>query len=176
MRSLFLSPHCDDESLFGAFTILKYRPHVVICFPSWGDYGSTEERFRESQAACGEFGLSVSQLNINLGLDEALRAQDVLSRYDIVWAPSTNASHPDHRDLAEAAARVFGPLVRRYETYQLDEHGTPFKVRTQDLAPIDDRRWIQLKLAALARYGSQIAHPRASQFFTMDLHEYAEQP
>lgn len=176
MRSLFLSPHSDDETLFGAFTILKHRPQVYICFPSVSDYGKTAERFAETERACRHLGASASVLAWRLGLDDALKVADDIAQPEIVWAPNVGASHPDHRDLSFAAHRVFKDRVRHYDTYVLEADGTPRKVRTLPPAPIDDPEWVHAKLAALACYRSQLTHPRAYQFFMADMHEFAEQP
>lgn len=39
--NLLFAPHADDETLFAAYTVLRFSPHVIICCPSTGDYGST---------------------------------------------------------------------------------------------------------------------------------------
>lgn len=176
MRSLFLSPHSDDETLFGAFTILKHEPHVLVCFPSSGDYGKTEQRMVETKNACEHLGATASLLRYQVGLDEALKMADDFYQPGVVWAPNVGASHPDHRELAFAAHRVFKGRVLHYDTYVLESDGTPRKVRSLPPAPIDYPTWVLSKLTALTFYWSQLGHPRAYQFFLDDLREYAEQP
>lgn len=176
MRSLFLSPHCDDEALFGSFTILKHQPHVLVCFPSTGDYGATEQRMEETHKACDWLGTTASLLNLQIGLDDALTMADNIRCPDIVWAPNVGASHPDHRELAFAAHRVFKGRVLHYDTYVLEADGTPRKVRVLPPAPIDYPQWTINKLFALGCHWSQLRHPRAYQFFLDDMREYAEQP
>lgn len=174
VRSIFFAPHSDDEALFGAFLLQKYQPTVVICFPSSGDYGSTEERFKESLDACLHFGVTdVRQWRPENMVD--LASEMVLIKHelhpDIVWAPNIIASHDDHVAVCKVADHVFKASVRHYETYSAGS-----KDRILPEVPIEDPRWIQEKLRALSKYHSQIAHPRARQFFLMDLYEYAEQP
>lgn len=175
MRSLFLSPHCDDETLFGAFTILKHQPRVVICFGSVGDYGATKTRFRESQDACTELGADVEMLTLGLNLYDELRRLDREHAPEIVWAPSPVCSHPDHRDLHYAALNIFGERLRMYDTYRHDGDA-PVKNRILPAVPVEDPLWVRFKLKALACYVSQLSHPRANIFFRWSLDEFAEQP
>lgn len=178
MRSLFLSPHCDDEVLFGAFTLLKHKPRVIICFPSSGDYGDTWARMVESTNACEILGVAVENRWFEMPLLKSLHALDAEHQPDIVWAPSKFCTHPDHLALNEAAVKAFGVRLRTYETYYASPNGESiwkFKARLPR-APIDVPEWVGLKLRALAEFRSQIAHPRAYRFFLEDLHECAEQP
>lgn len=190
MRSIFFAPHSDDECLFGAFTLLKYQPTVVICFPSSGDYGDTKERFNESVAAC--MNLGVSDVRQWMGGDLIEQMQDIRAELDpgTVWVPAPAAAHPEHNAVREWALNVFSPeSTYWYNTYVLDVHGQPKKqteiIRVKAVNGhvgyrwpnvVDDPKWIAIKHFALTKYQTQIAHPRARVFFQMDLHEYAEQP
>ncbi len=171
MRSIFFAPHSDDECLFGAFTLLKYQPTVVICFPSSGDYGSTEERFNESVAA--GLNLGVSDVRQWDGTDLSRKMIQIKQelRPDVVWVPSLIASHKDHVAVCQAGELIFPGRVRHYETYSGGS-----KDRYLPPAPIDDPWWPAVKHFALTKYESQIRHPRAGQFFMWDLAEYVEQP
>ena len=97
-----------------------------------------------------------------------MRELDERVKPSLVFAPSAQASHPDHVAVAVAAREVFGDRVRAYHTYDADG-----KVRDGTAAPFRPE-WIQAKLRALARYPSQIKHPRAHVFFLADLREYLE--
>lgn len=165
---VLFSPHSDDETLFAAFTILRYRPAVVVCFGSAGDYGSTETREAETRDAMTVLGGGpVEQWNGG-DLVAQMRAYDERCHPDRVWAPSSRASHPDHVAVAMAARQVFGARVTAYHTYDLFG-----KFREGD--PVQhEPAWTSQKLRALARYQSQILHPRANQFFQWDLDEYQE--
>jgi LmbE family N-acetylglucosaminyl deacetylase len=175
VRSLFLSPHCDDEVLFGAFTLLNHCPEVIICCRSGGDYGSDEMRLRESQAAWRILGVTGQMAPDGLDLETYLNGVALFMSPDVVWAPSPHCSHVDHLKVSRAARAVFGPRVRTYETYVMigDQ---PYRVGSGPKAPLSSPAWIGLKLLALAEFHSQYSHPRAHQFFLHDLHEYAEQP
>lgn len=165
--AVLFSPHADDESLFAAFTILRYRPHVVICCPSTGDYGPTDVRAAESREAVTLLGgTGVEQWDC-IGIEDMMRDLDARMRPTVVFAPDPQASHPDHRAVAGAAANVFGKRLRRYHTY--DDDG---KVRHGSPVPFEEA-WLDLKRQALACYKTQLAHPRARKFFEQyDLAEY----
>lgn len=163
---LFLSPHHDDETLFGSATIIKHRPRVVVCFPSVRDYGETWEREHESRAALEILGGTFQQTLDGRDLVAHLTRLDASLHPVRVWAPDPRASHPDHRAVAAAAAAVFGPRVTTYHTY--DERGKVVG-RPVEFEP----GWAGRKLRALACYETQIRHPRASGFFMEDLREFS---
>lgn len=166
--AVLFAPHNDDEALFAAFSILRYRPRVFVCYPSRGDYGDPVERSRESGAALAILGAGRPTQWQGGDLVAQMRAVDRELGPTLVLAPSPRASHPDHVAVAEAAATVFGDRVRRFHTY--DSAG---KVRDGSLVP-HEPGWAALKARALACYRTQIDHPRARVFFDWDLAEYLD--
>lgn len=164
---VLFSPHADDECLFAAFTILRYRPRVVICFPSAGDYGSTEDRLAESREVVDLLGGGPVEQWDGRNLLAKMTEIEASIRPTMVFAPSRETSHDDHLATGAAAGAVFGDRVVRYHTY--DANG---KVRGR---PVEfEPGWTAHKLRALSRYKSQIEHPRANAFFMQDLAEYTE--
>lgn len=179
-RALLLTPHADDEALFASFLILRYRPHVVVCFPSTGDYGDTATRLEESRAAVSILGggpveqlAGVDPETTAAQLCEKFRALDARIRPLRVFAPSDDTSHPDHAAVALAAVAVFGDRLTRFQTYNFRGaiEGVAAKVRRGEPVPFD-AGWHAKKIAALACYKTQLAHPRARQFFAWDSAEY----
>lgn len=166
MTRVLFEPHADDGALFAAFTILKYRPHVVTCFGSSGDYGPTKLRAKETADAMPILG-APSWEQWDGDVIEQMHALDARLKPSLVFAPNMQASHPDHVVVAHAAAAVFGDRLRTYHTY--DAGGKVRAGRAVEFEPI----WIQHKLRALARYPSQLAHPRACKFFLDGLDEWA---
>jgi predicted SAM-dependent methyltransferase len=164
--TVFFAPHSDDETLFGAFTILRDRPRVVICFPSAGDYGTTAVREAETRDAMTVLGASGVEQWDGHNLIQQMRAFDEKYTPTKVFAPDRQTSHRDHFQVSISAATVFGDRVTTYHTY--DEGG---KVRSPREVPFEPV-WLEQKLRALARYRSQIAHPRAHRFFADDLREF----
>lgn len=160
------APHSDDETLFAAFTILRHRPRVVICFGSAGDYGDTVTREAETREAMSILGArAVEQWNGG-DLVAQMRAFDARVQPIRVWAPDLQTSHPDHLAVARAAATVFGDRLTTYHTYV-----DGVKVRSDRPVPFEPE-WVGQKLRALTRYTTQHTHPRAHQFFAQDLYEY----
>jgi predicted SAM-dependent methyltransferase len=163
---ILFAPHADDETLFAAFTILKYRPAVVVCYGSERDYGDTATREAETRDALNVLGGGfLAQWNGG-DLEAQMRALEAQAVPTLVFAPDRQASHPDHVAVHDAAVRVFGDRVTTYHTYD-----TAGKVRSDRPVPFEPV-WVQQKLRALSRYTSQLTHPRAHQFFTWDLAEF----
>lgn len=110
-------------------------------------------------------GLSVEQWN-GTDLLEKMAFLANTPDLDRVFAPSLESSHPDHIAVGAAAKAVFGPRLTQYHTY-IDGA----KVRSEKPVPFEPL-WVQTKLLALTCYVTQLQHPRANQFFRMDLDEY----
>ena len=172
MSGVLFSPHSDDETLFAFYTVLRHRPRVVICFPSVRDYGHTSIRYYESRLAMTLAGApGVTQWHAEDGpeLEALMRRWDRGSLTDTVWAPSPEASHPQHVLVARAALELFGDRVRQFHTY--DENGKVCRGRKVAIEP----GWEDIKRQALRCYETQIRHPRAGQFFEearFELDEY----
>lgn len=168
MTGVLFSPHNDDETLFAAFTVIRYQPEVVVCFKSARDYGDAGLRECETRAAVKVLGAPFGEQWDGGDLRMRMQLYDQYRPFPIprVWAPSPDTSHPDHLTVARAARDVFGDRVTYYHTYRDGE-----KVRAARPVTFDPG-WLELKLRALACYRSQIQHPRAHQFFAWDLLEY----
>jgi SAM-dependent methyltransferase len=166
--AVLFAPHNDDEALFAAFSIIRHRPAVVVCFPSVPHYGDPKARETESRVAVDMLGGGPVDQWQGGDLVAQMRALDAQQSPAIVFAPARQASHPEHVAVHDAAREVFGPRLRCYHTY--DARG---KVRAGDPVPFE-REWIARKRHALACYRTQLEHPRAKVFFEDDLCEYAE--
>lgn len=168
LPGVLFTPHSDDETLFAAFTILRHRPRVVVCFGSSGDYGTTEEREAETRDAMGVLGARAVEQWDGVDLVAKMREFDERVHPVRVWAPHARTMHPDHAAVSNAAREVFDGRVAFFHTY--DAFGKVRVGREVEYEPA----WIESKLRALARYRSQIRHPRACKFFMDDLREYAD--
>lgn len=176
--AVLFEPHADDGPLFAAFSILRHRPRVVTCFPSAGDYGDTATRAAETAKAVGLLGGGPCEQWDGVDLVGRMRELDARLRPTIVFAPSADTSHPQHVAVARAAAEVFGERVRKFQTYVERQDLPPgmvahAKVRRGNLVP-HEPGWEERKRIALACYRTQLAHPRAREFFAWDLAEYLE--
>lgn len=189
MKTLLLSPHNDDETLFAFFHCLRYRPHVVVCLRSSRmadpEYPgnmpiSAEERESETEAAMNIAGCDWTQWPI---LDSEHDPSDQLEAFmwglrdpsgaddwDLVIAPAgEDGGHPQHNLIAALAGRVFSDVSQiRYLTY------TTYGQRTREGKEVEfEPHWLPLKLAALSCYRSQVMHPATRvHFIDGGLREY----
>lgn len=170
---LFLSPHNDDETLFGAFTLLRERPLVLIVFDGYlqaarGTGITAEQRRNESRAAMEILGCTVEFMGLrddNPNVTPALiRAYVESLKPTEIYAPAREESgHRQHNLAADAVSGM--PNVRHYMTY------TPAGKSTGVPVPYEPE-WPLLKLKALACYESQIKLWSTKDHFLRDQYEY----
>lgn len=178
---IFLSPHTDDEALFGAFTILREQPLVVVALDGYvqekrGVHVTAVERRKETQKAMDILGAEVKFLGVRddspdwrlVGI-EMFRLNEMY-KPEMVYAPASELNgHPHHNQIGEQAL-LFFPHVTHYMTY------TPAgKSRSSREVKIEHGSWIGKKLRALACYESQHSlDPRMGCWphFMRDLTEY----
>ncbi len=176
----FLAPHNDDEALFGAYTLLRHRPHVIVCLRSfneqrWDPPIFYEDRERETAEACAVLGVEHEQWTVfpddapdwhHLGQRlSALRAGHV-------WAPLPEpGGHPHHNEIGEAAIDIF-PNLTLYATYTHARGKTTTGTRVTP-----EPGWEALKRRAMACYKTQASHPATQAAFSAwALDEYLTHP
>jgi LmbE family N-acetylglucosaminyl deacetylase len=177
---LWLAPHNDDETLFGAFSLIRHRPHVHICFRSQVQedrYGVLAET-RELETAQALWWLGSIEWSQGLTLDSLPDASGALlddfNRLDAsytperVWAPAyEDGGHAQHNLVAFVANAVWGVKVTPYLTYV---HGS---MRTRGVGVEYEPSWVWSKLKALTCYRSQIELDSTRAWFMDDtLREY----
>jgi LmbE family N-acetylglucosaminyl deacetylase len=157
---LLVAPHNDDEVLFGAFTLLREKPLVVIIFDGYVQQNrglpiTAMQRRDETEAACDILGVEVQFLGFHDDERPRPRAiEEALATFyhpEQVYAPAWEVNgHPQHNLVALACEGL--PVVERYLTY------TPAGKSTSGRpVPILDGSWIALKHRALACYESQMS-------------------
>lgn len=183
MTSVFISPHNDDETLFGAFTLIRERPFVVVCLRSHSQEHTHrfdvtyQEREAETAAAMEILGCEWEQWPFldtdRIGGEVAEAIADLSRRFDRCYAPAfEDGGHPQHNRIAEIARDEFGPdRVTPYMTYRIGSNG---EKSPGQLVPIE-WPWIELKLRALACYRSQMM-PSTGPHFLQPLHEWYQMP
>lgn len=172
---LFVSPHNDDECLFGAFTLLREKPLVVVVFDGYvqGNRGHAvtwQQRREETMTACQILGVQCEFLGFRDDRPPACEdiASELLRRYQgmTVWAPTWEADgHAQHNMVAVACDAM---LVKdRYLTYTRlgkSRKGTEVK---------PTGAMVLKKLQALAQYKTQIEIDALGCWpHFMDLREY----
>ena len=185
---IFLAPHNDDETLFGAFTIQKEHPVVIVVYDSYAQVNrgalwcDAASRRAESIAALRILLGPCADVRFGALRDDEVYTVDVVAsriasqlrsdeRCEGVFAPGDeDGGHPQHNLVAAAALTLVlqwkVPLIR-YSTYTTQGGRT----RTAQVVPMTPIG-IMSKLRALACYESQIIIETCRQFFTQDLSEY----
>lgn len=161
--ALVLAPHPDDEIFGCAGAILAHRARgeavqtIVLTDGAAGEVPAAV-RQAESEAAAAVlgcppprfWGLADRSLRYDEALVERLLAALAEHRPAVLYAPSLQEVHPDHRALARAACEA----VRRDQqcvlaSYEVGMPQTPN--RLLDLTP-----WIEHKAAAMRCFASQL--------------------
>lgn len=167
MPSVFLAPHNDDETLFGAFTLARDKPIVINIL--WCGHqrahetlnaleilGCQGEQWRHADEADPDWSLIETRLRL---------LADNTDGTVYAPAPETVGGNQHHDALGRLAGKVFGRRVTYYATYtdKGKSDGTPVEMRPE---------WVGLKLRALACYPSQYEHPSHAPHFVRGLEEF----
>ena len=183
VNKLFISPHNDDECLFGSWTLLRENPTVLIVYDSFTQPSrdnaccDANTRRLETLSAMNVLGikdvqfLGISDLETNK--EQIREALGDFAAADIahVWAPAVETNgHEQHNAVGQIVLEMFGVVpLTRYMTYTRSNG----KSRGREV-PIERGEWIINKLRAMACYHSQIEIPRLGCWphFVNDLREY----
>lgn len=157
---LFISPHNDDETLFGAFTLLREKPLVLIVTDSWiqytrGEECTAEDRWQETLNAMKILKCPVVRGGIRddvIGEDAVRELFEKFKNFDEVYAPAiiTNGN-PHHNLVGEIAMQVFRDKLTRYATYAKDNL---YVIGDKEIKPEPEE--IALKNMAFSCYPSQL--------------------
>lgn len=123
---LFLSPHSDDAELFGAFTIQRECPHVIVCTESWIQFNrgtgiTQEQRWQETIEASEVLGYPL--LNLGIRDDEVTeeKLEEALTKYvdkfEMVYAPMLQHGNICHDMVHNVAKKLWGDKMIEYSTY-----------------------------------------------------------
>ena len=164
---IFISPHNDDEVLFGAYTIMREKPLVVIVTDSYiqqerGDEATAEQRIQETKDAMKILGAEVKFLHIP---DKDFTETDLFyklggKKFDWVYAPAIEkGGNPIHNAVGGVADEIYYN-VEHYMTYVAGNDKTQGVVL---VIPSKEER--ELKRKALECYKSQMTIPTCANFF-----------
>jgi len=144
-------PHNDDEALFCAYTIIREKPLVIVCFDSYiQEWTTWQERRKESQRAMKILGAEVDFLGLSDKEDTREDLIEAMKDYtaDRMWACTGSNKH--HEWLGDVA-RGLWPSCIICSTYSGDD----LHVKTPwVLHPSPEE--IRLKNEALNCYKSQL--------------------
>lgn len=159
--NLFISPHNDDETLFGAFTIIREKPLVLLVTDSYiqpnrGDLGcGAEERWEETRQALTYLGGTAIRGRIrDDALDESALRELFKKFFGFtkVYIPAEQGGNWQHDLISRVAQDVFGSACVQYTTYTKRELHTTGNI---EITPTEEEK--ELKLKALNCYRSQLS-------------------
>ena len=164
---LFIAPHNDDEVLFGAYTIMREKPLVLIVTDSYiqqerGDKATTEQRIAETKEAMKLLGVEVEFLHIpdKSFTEDKLIEKLVNYEAETVYAPAVEkGGNWIHNAVGKVVSSMFWN-VKRYNTYVSGNDKTQGNILI-----IPTREEKELKRKALACYKSQLSIPTCANFF-----------
>lgn len=164
MTSILFAPHGDDETLFAFYTLLRYRPHVVVVLTS----GAT--RFFETQAAAKVAGVTVEQWGHPEHAPDWARIRrqvhEAVSGFDRIMGPAFEVGGHEHHNGVAGVLDDYED-VRSYLTYRRGHGRSSGGV---EVVPTQDER--ELKRQALDCYKSQLADPATAPWFGDDQREF----
>ena len=160
---VFLSPHPDDEILFGAYTIMREKPLVIICTHATMQGDNGYERAMESYRAMKILGASV----MFLGIDENELTERVLEKKlkpmiddeTLIYAPEYEIDGNHHHNIVAIVAKRLDWGTQTYKTY------TGLESRTIGKEVIPTPEELELKKRAMACYKTQIENPNTAHYF-----------
>lgn len=183
---LFISSHNDDESLFGAYTIARECPVVLVVFDS---YIQPARGFPACNVAARRFETELAVHTLTDGKSEVrycglhddadyTAAEVIKAIYAAVpesvaelWAPARHVDGHLQHELVAIAAECFIPKATKYTSYSR----TTGRVRTHNVVhPTGEQ--VRRKLLALTSYVTQIDIEALGcrPWFTSGLDEYYE--
>lgn len=144
MKKLFISPHPDDECLWGAYTIQAVKPIVVIV-------RDLNALWRNDESIAALAHLEIPRENIRF-IDKLCEVPFVWdAEIETVYAPAMQGGHPLHDEICEQCIRRWGAKVILYSAYGKRKDEPPFgrwKVESTE-------RMRKKKVEALRLYESQ---------------------
>jgi LmbE family N-acetylglucosaminyl deacetylase len=161
---VFLSPHSDDEILFGAYTIMREKPLVVIVTHATMQGDNGNERAMESYRAMKMLGVSVMFLGIDedklteMALFEKLVFLNEADSLEI-WVPEYEEEGNPHHNLVNKVAKQMFPEVKTYKTYT----GLEDRTIGEEIIPTKEEE--TLKIQAMLCYTTQRQNPLTAHYF-----------
>lgn len=183
MTAIFLSPHNDDETLFGSVAIQRNRPTVIVCFRATkGMAGTREAETVEALEHLLPAGFEWAQwheFSDDRPAPQAAlerRVRECLEGASQVFAPAVEpvGGNPQHDQLGTAAREVAGELgiqLTTYTTYTNGRGRSGFDRADHAKAEMSGDE-IRRKLLALAEYRSQHGLWATAHHFLADQNEW----
>jgi len=168
---MFLAPHNDDEALFGAFTIMREKPLVVIATDSYvqqlrGDGITAKQRRLETERAMEKVGVESYFLGIpdnNFTRETLISALEAtpenIKNAKVVFAPMVEGGNKIHDIVGEVAHEMFDNVLH-YSTYTKTRS---YSIGDIEVKPTQEER--KLKSDILEEYHTQKNHKCNKTYF-----------
>lgn len=181
-EALLLAPHGDDETLFAAYTCMRYgkRMHVIVCTQD-ADPAIRSIRSQETARAIAHFGCShhewpmpADQVNWDIAkewLSGWASTNLFPTKIEIVFAPAIEPEgHEHHNAVGLLAQDVFGDIVQKYLTYAPRGQRSDYGIEVLPPTAYEIAR----KLRAMSCYESQIMNSMSRPWFfdLLDMREW----
>ena len=151
---LFLSPHSDDETLFGAYTLMREKPKVIVVTDGYAQQKNNPslnftfiDRRAETMKAMSMLGLEVDFLEISdIDFESSLGIfKEILGSYEPskVYAPMVEGGNEIHDLVGLTANKLFGGKVEYYSTYTKDR---PYPQAFTEIKPTEKERELKIKM------------------------------
>ena len=151
---LFISSHADDEVLFGAYTLMRERPKVVVVTDGYAQQKKNPsleftyiDRRMETMKAMSMLGLEVDFMGISdIDFKDSLGIfEEILGSYNPkkVYAPMVEGGNEIHDMVGLTANKIFGGLVEYYSTYTKDR---PYPLALKEIIPTQKERELKIKM------------------------------
>lgn len=166
---IFLSTHNDDESLFGAYTLMRLKPLTIIVTDSYlqparGEVGcEAEARRQETIEAMKLAGCPVLFLGIpdNELTEEILKERLAGLNPARIYAPAIHeGGNVHHNIVGKVALELFGDRCERYTSYN---NNSLYIEGNYEIKPTEEEK--NLKGQMLACYTSQLNLPSTRPHF-----------
>lgn len=186
MKALFISPHDDDSTLFGAFSIMRDNCDVLVVYDSYvqvtrgADWCDRRTRHNETDKSLAVMGIGHHKrcgLRDDVAYEvDRLRDGFNFIGYDRFYIPRYHSEgHAQHNLVSLAAQRAVEKLEPYRSVIFYGTYTTQGKMKlATEVVPTPDM--IQRKLRALACYESQIRLENTREHFLRELKEYIEVP
>lgn len=170
MNALFISPHSDDATLFGAYTLMREKPLVLTVTDSYiqqnrGENITPNQRRIEDIEAMKVLNCSIIFGGIRDDIVDAWAVEELFynfQNFEKIYAPAPIVPNGNihHNLIGETAIKIFGEKVVQYMTYSTEQLYMPgsFEVKPT-------KKEVELKERALACYVSQITLPATKPHF-----------
>lgn len=159
---LFISPHPDDETLFGAYTIMREKPLVVIVTNPTLQGNNGHQRLMESYEAMRILDVPICFLGINengLSIDKLVERLTPFKDVELAYIPEYEEGGNQQHNIVSLICKRLFTNTKTYKTYT----GLEDRTIGKEIIPTEEE--LELKKKAMSCYQTQIENPNTAHYF-----------